>query len=674
MFRDDWKDRGALNLGQAASPRAPQRKKKDFWTDQISTGTGIGGALGGAATGAAIGSIVPGLGTAIGGLIGGIAGGAFGSGAGELGENFITGEEDKFKNVGQEALLGGVFSAPPVRLAKGLLTGGKALMGGGGKEAAKLSLEQALTQPGTLSRTISNTVGRSADNLALKSFNINDSSFLSNFKKNIGEDAGAFAKRLNFVGKSPEQITSQVYTPLQQVYKQAISNSNPIPKSDVLKGFQSIYSPLLKSVANDQRALGQSIKNQADEIMKRLPNQVNASDAYDYKILFDTLVDQKLTDSAGKLTNNVNKQIADVFRGLINKASASSSYAIDPATLPVKGLKATNLQQLGKELQGILEFADKAAVKENVGRGRNVIGMPEVLGGVMTGGALGNPLAAAGGFAATKLANSAVGERASMGLANKLSNSFGKERTPFSVGGVTGRLGVAAPVVGNLTGFSTENPQDLEGALLNQDLSLDGMNNPMTTQATMSNAPNMNSMDTSYQNQAQMSSPYPRENLLADIQRDPQNADKYIAYFQSLQEVFAPQGSDKPLTQFQQERVDLQNALGMAEGAVSGGSINYGPIGANVENFKSMFNMADPETLTFKNVISGLQAAITKARAGASLTDGEKKLLAQYTPNDTDSEQVVRSKLLQLRNLYGNSAPTGGGLNLEQALMSAGGY
>jgi hypothetical protein len=49
-------------------------------------------------------------------------------------------------------------------------------------------------------------------------------------------------------------------------------------------------------------------------------------------------------------------------------------------------------------------------------------------------------------------------------------------------------------------------------------------------------------------------------------------------------------------------------------------------------------------------------------------------MLAQYTPSDTDSEQVVRSKLAQLRNLYGYNAPTGGG-TLEDTLMQMqGGY
>jgi hypothetical protein len=165
-------------------------------------------------------------------------------------------------------------------------------------------------------------------------------------------------------------------------------------------------------------------------------------------------------------------------------------------------------------------------------------------------------------------------------------------------------------------------------------------------------------------------SPYSRANLMADIQRDPQNADKYVEYYAMLDEVFNPEGeAQKPLTGPQQERADLITALDNTENVMAGGSINYGPIGSRIEGVKSFFNAADPETLTFKNTVSGLRAAITKARAGASLTEGELRMLSKYTPSETDTEQVVRSKLQSLRQLYGYQAPTGGGSTLEDMLM-----
>jgi len=169
----------------------------------------------------------------------------------------------------------------------------------------------------------------------------------------------------------------------------------------------------------------------------------------------------------------------------------------------------------------------------------------------------------------------------------------------------------------------------------------------------------------------QPQSMYSREAAAQDIQRDLQatggkNMDKYMALWEFLN----PQVDEKTakLSEGQQARSDLITSLGMAGDVMNQGSINYGPIGSRVEGIKSIFNAADPETMTYKNVIGQVRGAITKARAGASLTEGELKLLDTYTPKDTDSEQVVRSKLEQLNNLYGSSAPTGGGLAAEDIL------
>lgn len=169
----------------------------------------------------------------------------------------------------------------------------------------------------------------------------------------------------------------------------------------------------------------------------------------------------------------------------------------------------------------------------------------------------------------------------------------------------------------------------------------------------------------------QPQSMYSREAAAQDIQRDLQatggkNMDKYMALWEFLN----PQVDEKStkLSEGQQARSDLITSLGMAGNIMDQGSINYGPIGSRVEGIKSIFNAADPETMSYKNVIGQVRGAITKARAGASLTEGELKLLDTYTPKDTDSEQVVRSKLEQLNNLYGSSAPTGGGLAAEDIL------
>lgn len=123
-------DMSQYNQPQLSAPTST-KKKKSFWTDQISTGTGIGGALGGAAAGAAAGSVVPGVGTAIGGILGALIGGGLASGAGEIAENKITGD-DWDKNVLNETLIGGATSLPVGAGFKLLRAGGKAALGQAG--------------------------------------------------------------------------------------------------------------------------------------------------------------------------------------------------------------------------------------------------------------------------------------------------------------------------------------------------------------------------------------------------------------------------------------------------------------------------------------------------------------------------------------------------------------
>lgn len=275
--------------------------------------------------------------------------------------------------------------------------------------------------------------------------------------------------------------------------------------------------------------------------------------------------------------------------------------------------------------------------------------LPTLLGGGM-GAAAGGPVGAVGTAVGTAAVNSPTGRRLAMkgteALGSKLSNVGGNAvrggglRKAATIGGLEANSQMAQQ-----QSMPQQTSGGLEGALLQQ-----GMGQPQMPQ--------------------QSTNPYSRENLMSDIQRDPENADKYIEYYSMLEEVMNPQQAQaKPLSQGQQERADLIQALDNTEGLMSQGSINYGPIGSRIEGVKSMFNAADPETLAFKNTVSGLRAAITKARAGASLTAGELKMLQQYTPADTDSEQVVRSKLAQLRSLYGYQAPTGGGVTLEDMLL-----
>lgn len=627
----------------AAATVKPAKKKKNFWVDQISTGTSILGGIGG---------------TVFGTPLAGVAAAGAGGALGEAIENIITGDSIT-KNVAKEGAISAVFGAGPIKILKATGAGGLALAKGAGVTAAKQAAGKAAVTP--LRQAAGKAAVGAADDLALKSFKINDSTWLNAFKKNIGEDAGTFARRVGLVGQAPEQITKNIHEPLQAFYKQAIAQTQPIPKAEIAKGLKSAYEPLINSVAQSQKSIGLQVKSQADDILKALPDQVNASDAYGYKKLFDELVDQSLTDSSGKLANNVNKKIADVFRRSINNTASKSGIVIDPTTLPIKGVKATDLQTLGKELQGIQEFVKKAGVKENVGRGKNLAGLMNVIA-LTGGGSMGGVPGAAVALAATN----ALGSKAAANMGTNALSKYGGKLAATEGGqslkGMAQRLGT----VGALQGLANQSPQQpasLEDALLNQDL-LNSAASPNST-----NIPNnVQSMETSsglsspYAQQSDMSSgyaqqpvqsPYPKENLLYDLRRDPSNSSEYIKLYKQYDEIFGQPAqeqltlSDSAITKTTDNSKAMQgldelDAIlqdGYAGGAVSGNIRKYNPF--------------DTDFKTQQASIDRIRQIVGKALEGGVLRKEDEDKYKKILPTMQDQPEVYRAKVEQLRIMMG---------------------
>lgn len=608
---------------QQRRTQSQPKKKKNFWLDQISTAGGILGGIGGS-------FISPIAGTA--------AGAGAGSALGEAIENIITGESVG-KNVAKEAALGAVFGAGPIKLLKGAGAGAKALATGADDVVGAAS--RAAMTP--LRKKAGQAALGAADDLAIKNFRFTPTQ-LTNFKNKFGDDVGTVLRKYGI--QNADDVSLKGIEPLQQQFDEAIGGITGVTKESLKKNLMKRVGTLSKAGPSDTKALGGQLKKEVDAILKGRPEVIDANELNLIRRQFDDLVNYT-EKAANPARYGVNKRMADGIRETLQKA--------DPTG---------RLKEVGRELSKLRQLRDNVAKQGNVGRGSLPLNLPTLLG-AGAGGAAGGPVGAAGMAIGTAAVNSPTGRRAAMLGAEKLGSKLaqsGSKVAGQSIKGIVGRQAAQNLLI------PRQQPETLEDALLDQSLT-----NSATSPTNTPSAMNPNSVDMmgeQYALDSEMSSPYTRENLLADVQRDPQNAEDYFKLYQMYQEVFAPpEASQKPLSQGQQERADLIQALDNTENLMAGGSINYGPIGSRVEGVKAMFNAADPETLAFKNTVSGLRAAITKARAGASLTPGELKMLAQYTPSDTDSEQVVRSKLAQLRALYGYQAPTGGGSSLEDALM-----
>lgn len=629
----DWTEQQA-RFGALIQPKAeqkPQKKKKNFFVDQISTAGGILGGIGGS-------FVTPIAGTA--------AGAGVGSALGEALENLITGNKIT-DNVVKEGALGAVFGAGPMKLLKGAGGGAKALMSGADDVVGAAS--RAAMTP--LRQTAGKALTSAADDLAVKNFRLNKTQ-LTNLNKSLGEDAGQFIRRHGFT--SSDDIVSKGIEPLQQQFDSIVSGIGSVPKDTVRKQLGAVINPLKKSVSLQEQQLGKSLQSQADEFLKKTGDTLSGSQLLKFRQLFDDGVKYTMK---GTPEFNVSKGMADALRKSLQESADK---------MGLKAADGRSLKDLGLDIKRMIDLNDVVKPNENLGRGSAPFNLLTLLGGA-AGGVGGGPAGALGMGVGTAVVNSPAGRKALMQGAN----ATGKALTGSgaNIAGQTAK-GIAGRQIAQNLMIPRQQPESLEDALVNQDfLSTNSIQNAPNTIPNTMNPMNPN-IDGSYQQTQQPSSPYGKANLLADIQRDPKNADKYMEYYAMMDEIFNPKIEEpKALSQGQQERADLITALDNTENLMAGGSINYGPIGSRIESLKSVFNAADPETLAFKNTVSGLRAAITKARAGASLTPGELKMLAQYTPSDTDSEQVVRSKLQQLRALYGYSAPQGGGNSLEDALM-----
>jgi hypothetical protein len=415
---------------------------------------------------------------------------------------------------------------------------------------------------------------------------------------------------------------------------------------------------LASGKASDNKAKAQILKQEVDDMMKGFGDTIDAKELNAVRREFDSLVNYT-NKAADPSKYSINKHVADGIRETLQKSDPTGT-----------------LKSIGGELSKLKQLSKNVAQQSELGRGSLPFNLPTLLGGSM-GAAAGGPVGAVGSALGTAAVNSNAGRRLAMQGAEKLGSKL--SATPTSMMnplGIAGRLGA----YGVLTG---DQPASLEDAITDQSLTSTAMSD--TTMPSMTNPMNSN-MPPQYSDQQQNSSPFGVSSMQigqalmqAYMAGDAPAASQLESMYELASSFEASQAeankvaTAKPLSQSQQERSDLIKALGMTEDSINAGSINYGPISAPIESAKAWFNAADPETLAFKNTISGLRAAITKARAGASLTEGELKMLKMYTPSDSDSEQMVRSKLSKLRELYGYESPAGGS-TLEDALMQSQSY
>lgn len=626
---------------QRTAPKPqPQKKKKNFLLDQISTAGGILGGIGGS-------FITPFAGTA--------AGAGLGSALGETLENALTGES-LGKNVVKEGAIGGAFGIGPFRALKAGVGAGRAALGGksvveGAQQAASSSIRAGAGK----------VVTEAGDDLLIKQFRFTPTQ-LKNFKGKFGEDAAQVIKRYGF--KNADEVVTKGVQPLQQQFDEAITAIPGVVKDDLANAFKSKYEPLIKSGVQDNVAIGKNLQGQANTLLKKYGKVIPSEDLNTVRREFDSLVNYT-ERVANPARYGVNKRSADAIREAMQKSDPSGT-----------------LKGLGRELQKLNQFADNAAKQAELGRGSNPLGLGTLLGGGMGAAGGGAPGAIAGALG-TAAINSPTGRRALASGAGKIGDRLAQSGarsatrglSPRSIAGRVGGVGVLQGLGAQSESSSLNEEGVNETPYLPNGIS--GPLDPITKEPLGINETPFLPDGTSgpldpLTKQPIQQSPYTRENLMADVQRDPENADKYFELFSMYDEIFNPKVEEpKPLSGEAQKRAltaqsglrslgTLEETLGSDPGAFQRQALPN-PLGITA----GLTGTTDVRAAT-DNVVD----VIARLRSGAAITDSEAARFARFLPQPGDSQQSALRKLQHVRaELESFMNPQTGGTSLEDALM-----
>lgn len=510
---------------------------------------------------------------------------------------------------------------------------------------------------------IGNAVSNKADNFATKQFGLTDS-FLAKYKKKAGEDA---AKVIGRYGLSTVDDIDREVSKQTAIFNHLVDRAEPVRKATLEKRLTAAADDLLTQAPTAQKKVGVQLVNEAKQLMSQFGDDIPAKELNVIKKQYDDLVNYSM-QQADPATYGVNKRIADELREAIQDASGS------------KQLKGT-----GREISKLINLSDEAQKRAPAvsSRAASPLNLRNLLA-AGAGGAGFGPMGMVAGFGITSAANSAPGRRAISKGANLAADQFGKQGGNAVTGAIRNRLvpGTADTIAGRP---QTASAQSLEEALMSQ--SMPNQSNTNVTTSPMMAPPSMlantdnNPFNTteSYQNSQQMSSgsPYSRENLLADMQRDPENADKYIAYFQSLDEIFNPQQAEplKLNNTAIQSITDLQTGLdnlGGLETKIASNGANSPLLG----RIRSA-NPFDTEAKSLRAEIDRVKQVVGKALEGGVLRKEDEEKYARILPTINDTDAVASQKIAAIRSdlqnkldtFYINQQQFSGSNSLSDALM-----
>lgn len=650
-----------------ATPSGPP--KKDFWTDQISTATGtVGGLLGGV------------LGTVAGpvGTVGGAAAGAsLGSGAGEWLENKLMGEEDQFKNVGQEALLGGVFGAGPIRAANIAYQGGKAALRGG---AVKEALEKGAT-----ATPIRNAIGRggrsatkAGDRLMasqsgmtasqartkniqpVKTFgSINARTGLNNL-----DDMAEFGRRVT--GAGDESL-------LDTVTRAAVSDARGVDLADI----RTVATKLLDDTgaginSSKRKEILEHVRNAGTQMYGGSKGSISASAdpqaaldiantfrdiARNSKSGFNPSTQEKMM---GKVYDGLAKHIEDTIykapgvdqsiKGLTKAAADDFLFMADDLAQAGKNAQAEAARRLAKEVRGAKSLKDIRSLKRdfvevaNIDKATGQAQGTRVLTGENTIQNALNPFRAVGVAADAAApraggALSGVGRRFDRGPGDVPLTPARSAGNIAAGGSLMNALGAAPDVTQEDAALAATDPA-LDPTLMDAGLEQPQADNPFgVTPDQIQQAMMMALMDGDTDAYSQLEKMY---ELVQPAEADLSAAERAA----------------------QAKSQNALNTVNTLEGALESAGGGRGRIGGTIANALGSVGLND-EVSAYNDVSRGSMAQIIRGLGeSGALSDGDVQRGLSMLPRVTDNPREVEAKMSILRTMIEASIanPAGGGV------------
>jgi hypothetical protein len=627
LFRDDWQDLGAVRMPapRRAAPPQKQKGKGGFATSLISEG----GALGGAALGAAAGSVVPVIGTAIGGIIGA----GLGAYTGRLAENKIR--DDDWR-VGEAAKEGAITAA-----TSAIIPGFKALKGAGAASKALGGVDDvAKAAKATAGKNPIDRVGREMYRATL---GIDDIITPGKTKPTTIFKADELLDEAAQVGLkgTPKAMQRQVATQYDELGKELGAVLGQNSKSVPIKGKGGVFSTAVKDIS--------------DELPLKIDNASTQSELLRVTNELEGLASKGNISASGlqAFKDRLSGRLSNAFTKLQNGTDLNAKEAVDMAfwrrvddAIGKVAPEAKALTTRQSRLYGL---------SQGLGRMTRSAGNPTGFG----------DLAMRAGAPAFRKGENTAG-RMLMGIGN-LGGGAGASSTARSA--AMGGARQAIPGVIGEQMFNSVPSDPLEDALMQGQ---DGFYGEEDQQYGQMDA--MGGFEDPMAG-AGMEDPYPRENLMYDIQRDPENASDYIKYYKQMQEIFGPAAQPKMNAAQQQRALTSESGLRSLD--------VLDDIAANDPGAFARSALPNPFGLTARLTgTTDIRAAtdnvvdvIARLRSGAAITDDEARRFSRQLPQAGDTPQAAMRKLQNVRaelESFANPGYAGGDYSLEDILMQRG--